>query len=217
MIQDDELKSAKALADAVSTQAQVANRSWLAMMTLALFAVLPRELSTAHTISLPFSLGSVPASSFYAVVYPLMIILVIAFSSAHAQQITAQNHAQNILNQLAHESGSQIKPRDWFDMWRKPSLNRVAPLPMSLYQIFPERIGFKLRRVVVRSYYAVLKFVALGIYFIFPLFALWYVYLARLGPVTRKLFIVGALLATWTLIQVVILEIIYAQRAGKHI
>jgi hypothetical protein len=98
--EDAYLKRAKTFADAVSTQAQVANRSWFAMMTVALFAVLPREVGPLNTFNLPFGLGAVPVASFYLFVYPLMVILIIAFSSAHAQQITAQNEAQDFLNRL---------------------------------------------------------------------------------------------------------------------
>lgn len=216
--EEEYLKRAKTLADAVSTQAQVANKAWFAMMTVALFATLPREIGSTNTLKLPFGLDSVPASSFYLVAYPLMVILVIAFSSAHAQQIAAQNDAQDILNHLARGHGSQIQPRTWFDMWRKPSLNRVGPLPMSLKYIFPEGMNHKLGKVLVRFYYAVLKIVALAIYFVFPLYALWHVYLSRLGlGATVNVYLVGALLATLTLFQIFLLEIRYAWRAGKHI
>jgi len=212
------LKRAKTLADAISTQAQVANKAWFAMMTVALFAVLPREVDPTNTIKLPFGLDSVPVSSFYLVVYPLMVILVIAFSSAHAQQITAQNDAQDILNHLASKQGSNIQPRTWFDMWRKPSLNRVAPLPMSLKYVLPEWMNHTLRKILVRFYYAVLKIVALAIYFVFPLYALWHVYRSSLGlGATLNIYLVGAFLATLTLFQILFLEIRYAWRAGKHI
>ena len=212
------LKRAKTLADAVSTQAQVANKAWFAMMTVALFAILPRDVGSTNTIKLPFGLDSVPVSSFYVVVYPLMVILVVAFSSAHAQQITAQNDAQDILNNLAEEHKGQIRARTWFDMWRKPSLNRVGPLPMSLNQLFPRWRNHTFRKIVVRIYYAVLKIVALAIYFLFPLYALWHVYRSRLGlGATLNLYLVGALLATLTLVQILLLEIRYAWRAGKNI
>jgi hypothetical protein len=216
--EDEHLKRARTLADAVSTQAQVANKAWFALMTVALFAVLPREVGAAATVKLPFGLDTVPVSSFYLVVYPLMVILVIAFSSAHAQQITAQTDAQDILDDLAREHTGQIQPRTWFDMWKKPSLNRVGPLPMSLNQLFPRWMNKTFRRIAVRFYYAVLKIVALAIYFPFPLYALWYVYLSRLGlGATLNLYLVGALLATLTLFQILLLEIRYAWRAGKHI
>jgi hypothetical protein len=216
--EDEYLTSAKTLADAVSTQAQVANKAWFAMMTVALFAILPREVILSNTVKLPFGLDSVPVSSFYLVVYPLLVILVIAFSSAHAQQITAQNDAQDILNLLAREHGNEIPPRTWFDMWRKPSLNRVGPLPMSLKHVFPKRMNHTLRKVVMKLYYAVLKIVALAIYLVFPFYALWHVYSSKLGlGATLNVYLVGALLATVTLFQILFLEIRYAWRAGKHI
>src|SRR5882724_12620829 len=68
------LKRAKTLADAVSTQAQVANKAWFAMMTVALFAILPRDVGSTNTIKLPFGLDSVPVSSFYVVVYYYCVI-----------------------------------------------------------------------------------------------------------------------------------------------
>ncbi len=215
--ENDGVERAKTLADAVSAQAQFANRTWFAMMTVAVFAVLPRDVGAGNTVSLPFSLGSVPISSFYAVVYPLMVILVIAFSSAYAQQITAQVTAQDILDDLAHEPSSHIKPRTWFDMWRSPTLNRIAPLAMSLRQIFPARTSNKVKIIVVRSYYIVLRTVGLSTYFVFPLLALWYIYVFKLGVITRRVFLFGALLATWALIQVVILDVRYARRAVRHV
>lgn len=215
---ENRLKRAKDLADAVSAQAQIANRFWFSMTTVALFAVLPRDISNKHTINLPFGLGEVAVSAFYTIIYPLMIILVIAFSSTHAQQLSAQNLAQNTLNRMGHDKEKDgIDFRIWFDMWRKPSLNRVAPLPLALGDAFPTR-GMS---HVIRLYYSILKVVALGIYFVFPLWALWYVYVYRLdpnvGPVTTKLFLFGACLATLTLIQVICSEISYAVRAGSHI
>jgi hypothetical protein len=95
MAKENDLKHAKSLADAASAQAQAANRMWVAMMTIALFAVLPHPAGS--TVSLPFGFGSVPVSAFYVVVYPLLVILVIAFSSAHSQQIMAQVKAQHDL------------------------------------------------------------------------------------------------------------------------
>lgn len=188
------------------------------MMTVALFAVLPRMAESTNSVTLPFGLGSVPAPSFYLVVFPLMVILTIAFSSAHAQQLTAQIDAQDMLSRLEHEYSGEVAARKWFDMWRKPSLNRVGPLPISLKYVFPKKMNPWLRKIAVRLYYAVFKTVALSIYFGFPLYALWHVYRSKLGlGVALNLYFVGASLASLTLVQILYLEIQYAWRAGKHI
>src|SRR5579872_176477 len=88
---------AKELASAVSTQAQVANRMWLALITVSLFAVLPHVPTKDGYLFLPFGLGEVNAIWFHTVVYSILLILAIAFSSAHAQQMRAQSLAINSL------------------------------------------------------------------------------------------------------------------------
>ena len=70
----------KELANAVSTQANVANRAWLAMMTVALFAVLPRVPAKGGNVSLPFNLGEVDPVRFHAVALSIFVVLVITFA-----------------------------------------------------------------------------------------------------------------------------------------
>ncbi len=54
---DENRQVIKEFAKSVSTQAQVANRIWLSLMTVALVALLPREAATAGKVNLPFGLG----------------------------------------------------------------------------------------------------------------------------------------------------------------
>jgi len=73
-------KLVQELAAAVSTQAQVVNRLWLALMTVALFGVLPRLPAKDGNVSLPFSLGEVDPKWFHSVVFSILVVLTIAFA-----------------------------------------------------------------------------------------------------------------------------------------
>jgi hypothetical protein len=116
------------LAAGVSTQAQVANRIWLALMTVSFIVVLPKK---DGSLSLPFGLGNIDRSLFYyslfyPVAFSILVVLAVAFAAAHAQVIRATKHAQKELNSLPAEA------RDMFDMSCMPSLNRLAPLAQLL-------------------------------------------------------------------------------------
>lgn len=167
----------KDLAAAVSTQAEVANRTWLALITVAVVALIPHDSS--KDISLPFNLGGVSPSWFHGVVFSLLAVLAIAFASAHSQQVRAQQLAHDVIDKLGSLLGPNcaIHPRDYFDMERKPSLNRIASLAQSLrgkYQFFTTAAGLPnwLRRVTV-LFYGLWKLVGFVIYFVFPVVALW--------------------------------------------
>jgi len=118
MSDDNNHKLVKELATAVSTQAQVANRMWLALMTVALFAVLPHVPTKSGNLSLPFSLGEVNAMWFHRVVFAILVVLAVAFASAHAQQIRSQTLAQGSFSASLSRVGGHIHPREFFDMLR---------------------------------------------------------------------------------------------------
>jgi hypothetical protein len=118
------LTTVKELAAAVSTQARISNRVWLALITATLVAVIPRPSTPGQdTLALPFGLGGIAPGDFYFGLFGVLVVLTIAFAAAHAQQIRAQELAQRSVNGLEKESRSVlgIHPRDYFDMVREPS------------------------------------------------------------------------------------------------
>ena len=88
----------KDLASACSTQAQVANRTWIALMTVSVIAVLPRSSSSGADFQVPLGLGTVDPAWFNVVMLALLTVLAIAFSAAYAQQFRAKRLAQMQLN-----------------------------------------------------------------------------------------------------------------------
>ncbi|MBI4588615.1 MAG: hypothetical protein HY725_07230 [Candidatus Rokubacteria bacterium] len=214
----------KELAAAVSTQAQVSNRTWTALVTVAVVAVLPRASSGVgrQEVALPLGLGVVDAAWFDLFAFALLVILTIAFSAAHAQQVRAQKLAQNVVDSLAADSSAEsrtdsawIHPRELFDMLRLPSVNRVAPLAQSLrgpYQFYAtgDRCPAWLR-VVSTGYYAVLKLASVFVYIGVPAWALWNVHsrLTLTGSLSW-LATLAALLAGATLLQLLLTDTWYS-------
>jgi hypothetical protein len=224
MPDDRNHKLIKELASAVSTQAQFANRIWLALMTVALFAVLPHVPKSNGNLSLPFNLGEVDAMWFHTVVFALLVVLVITFASAHPQHIRAHSLAQDSISASPSMSG-HIHPREMFDMLRMPSFNRVAPLAQVLrgkYQYYKTNRdcpAWLLRLTVV--YYSLLKIASLAVYFTLPFWAIWHVYTNVLS-VQSAWFVsltarVGAFLAGSALLVVLIVEIQGAFKIVKHL
>src|SRR4051812_35063790 len=181
--QAERRKLIQELAGAVSTQAQVVNRMWLALMTVVLFGVLPRLPGKNGNVTMPFSLGEVDPAWFYSVVFALLVVLIIAFAAAHAQQVRAQKLAQAAVDSiiLTQSIPDYVHPREWFDMCRLPSINRVAPLAQSIrgkYQFYTGKQDCPAwLRLISVAYYGLLKAAAMIVYFGLPLWALWWAYL----------------------------------------
>jgi hypothetical protein len=210
--QDTNRRVLKEFAEAVSTQAQVANRIWLGLMTVALVALLPRESSAPGSLELPFSLGKVDAETFSVIVFGMLVVLTIAFSSAYAQQSRAHGLAQAFLKLISVNANSYggASPREWFDMLRLPTFNRVAPLPQSLRG--------KWLGIIRVCYYFLLRLIAMSVYFGLPAYALFRarqktVYVGSLG----SLITVGTVLAMLTLIQVCLNDIAHTGRVLRII
>ena len=212
----------KDLADAVSTQAEVANRTWLALITVAIFALIPHV--SLKDISLPFSLGDVSPSWFQGVVFSLLVVLAIAFASAHSQQVRAQQLAQAVISSLGSTLGPMcdIHPRDYFDMLRKPSLSRIASLAQSLrgkYQFFTTATGLPVwwLRLTV-AFYALWKIIVMAIYFVFPIVALLQAHRNFSGT---GLLHACNLFFTWVAVfalgQVMLQDLYYAVTICKHL
>ncbi len=212
----------KDLAEAVSTQSEAANRTWLALITVALFALVPH--TSGASISLPFSLGDVPQAWFYGFAFTLLWALAVAFAVVHSQQVRAQQLAQSVIDSLGSTLGPtcNIHPRDYFDMCRKASLIHVASLAQSLrgrHQFYTSK-GKSPYWVLVATVvvYAGWKLIAFSIYFVVPFWALWESH--------KNFSAVGLLHAyntggTWAgciaLGQVLVLDILHAGRILTHL
>lgn len=215
----------KELAAAVSTQAQVSNRAWLGLMTLALVALLPRVETggQAGNVTLPFGVGPVDAASFSIVLFWMLVVFTIAFSAAHAQQVRAQKLAQKKVDSFGGGGAKLgIHPRELFDMLRMPSVNRVAPLAQSIrgrHQFHDESSNCPpWLRVASAVYYALLKLPSLAVYFILPAWALFKAYIqVQLTTPARWLFTTGAVMAGVTLFQVFLSDVVYSCKVMKHI
>jgi hypothetical protein len=211
---DERADFIKELASAATVQTNVANRSWTALITVAVIAVLPRPQGT--DIALPLGLGTVSALSFHFVMFALLTVLSIAFAAAHAQQVRAQRLAMKALVALGDEpiSAGKTHPRDYFDMLRAPSVTRVAPLA----QLFQGMDAFHgsdrrpppWRKRVSVGYYLALKTVSWLVYFGFPAVALW-ISFSRMLPTTWQWwpFFFAGVVATLPILQVLLVDVGY--------
>jgi hypothetical protein len=214
----------KELATAVSTQAQVTNRFWLTLMTVAIFALLPRVASTdAQTITLPLGLGSVTSAALNPILFTTLAVLIVAFAAAHSQQVRAQKLAQDYIDTLPVGADDGVHARELFDMLRQPSVTRVAPLAQSLrgkYQFIATKGNCPpLLWWSSLGYYLVLKVASTGIYFLLPGWALW-----SIGTRVREaqvlwapIFWIAGVLASFALLQVTVTELLYMGRVAKHL
>lgn len=166
------------LADAVSIQAQVTNRLWIATMTVAIIGVRPPPRptipcpgtpATPALIDLPFGLGAAEPAWFYGMTFAMLAILIVAFCSAHAQQLRAYGLSVSKVDSLPKQSekNGEVTLRDLFDLYQSPSIVRIAPLSQVLL-----RFGEKWRKPGV-IFYSVLKPVAAIVYFMLPSVALF--------------------------------------------
>ena len=175
-------KILKEFAAGVSTQAQVTNRFWLGLVTVALVALLPRESAPAGQVTLPFNLGKADAPTFSVMVFLFLVVLTIAFSSAYAQQFRAQALTQSFIASIPakHTDQGGAHLREWFDMFRVPTFNRVAPLPQLARGSFQFYKNAKecpsWLRFLTTGYYLLLKLTAMAVYFALPGYALFGAY-----------------------------------------
>jgi hypothetical protein len=169
------------LSGAVSTQASVANRFWFALIIATLLVLIPHpsQTSVRPTVDLPFQLGTVRADVFYQIAFPMLAVLLIAFCTAHVQVLRATTLAHRILDKMASSLSSPLDahPRELFDMYRLPSLSRVAPLAQVArwkYQYYPEASSCPrwLKRLTA-AYYLILKLAAILVYLVLPGWAFW--------------------------------------------
>jgi hypothetical protein len=212
----------KGLADAVSTQSEATNRTWLALITAALFALIPHSISSP--VSLPFSFGDVPQAWFHGIIFSLLVALAIAFASAHSQQVRAQKLAQSVIDSLGSSLGPScdIHPRDYFDMLRKASLIHVASLAQSLrgeHQFYNNRNSLpKWRRSTSVVVYGVWKLIVFAIYFVLPVVAIWKAHqnFSTVG-LLQTYNVIGTFIGCAALGQVLLLDVQYAAKILQHL
>jgi hypothetical protein len=178
----DWLGQVKELAAGVSVQTQVANRVWLALMTVALVAELPHGTDKSPDLSLPFGLGNVSSTYFYPVAFFILVVLAVAFAAAHAQVIRAGVQAHRTIDSLRKLHSGGVDPREMFDMARTPSLNRVAPLAQLAIDQVSSITG---QRWWVRGlgvlYYLLLKILSVLVYYGLPVLAVTMAYTNAFG------------------------------------
>jgi hypothetical protein len=215
-MKDDLIPLIKELASAVSIQVQVSNRHWIALATLSLIALLPRDPSP--TFALPFGLGSVPPDAFYLALFGLLAVMSLAFSSAHAQSMRATRMAHKALNELDKSVlVGVVRGRDLFDMMRHPSLIRVAPLAQLFGELGARAATPRIwRRRLAAAYYFALKVPSWAVYFLLPAVALWHtaVRIQVRGP-SRWILLGVAGLATVPLVQILAVDITYGRDIGR--
>jgi hypothetical protein len=219
---DDRASIVRELAAAASAQSQVANRYWIALITVCLIAVLPRPKEAE--MSLPFDVGPIEPSSFYLAMFALLVVLNIAFASAHAQQIRVQRLAHRGLDHLGEAPllGIGIHPRDLFDAFRLPSVIRLAPLPQLLRGldsgISSSPVLPRWRKKMAVTYYVLLKIASWLVYFGFPCVALWITFVRT--QASGWLLVIlggGAFISTVSLIHVLLVDIWYVNRVKRAI
>ena len=120
------------------------------------------------------------------------------------------------------ETSGPIRPRELFDMSRVPSLNRVAPIAQSLrgkYQFFSTGKDCpRWRRILTVMYYVLLKLVALTVYFVLPGGALWLSFVTLKVPLGFNTVLrIGGIFAGIVLLQVFVLEVLYAAKVTRHL
>jgi hypothetical protein len=164
------------LASAASTHARVADRAWIAVITVAVASIFQ---TPGKDVFLLFNFRVTDTTSFYTLSFGLLAVLLVAFSAAHAQQVRV---IQLALTQVTSvPCGDElISSRELFDMFHEPSVVRVAPLAQILRGKFQFSTTVRdcppcLRRATA-AYYAVLKASASVIYFGLPAYALFIAY-----------------------------------------
>lgn len=169
----------KDLAEACSIQAKIENRIWLGAIAAAFVVLLPHQQAAVPggdaVAQLPFGLGEAPAPVIYPLAFAILAIFVVALAAAHAQHVRADKLAHELIDHMSDDSASLpggVRPRDFFDLLREPSLTRVAPLAQWLrgrWQFEAERAPCPLwRRIASTGLYVALKLVVLLVLFATP-------------------------------------------------
>lgn len=212
---NEDIELVRTLAQAVSEQAQVANRTWIALVSVSVYGSLPHR---SDVVALPFGLGDASREWFYVVICLLLAVLSVAYAAAQAQQSRAHRLAQFQLSSRGNAliSGTHLHPRDLFDSLRVPSLSRVAPLP----QLLQGRKAFystgmsvsRVRRRLATLYYYSLKLLTWLVFYVAPGAALWGAFgKAEVDGWQSCVLATFAVVASLALLQVLADDVVYVQ------
>lgn len=223
--QDSNREVVKEFAAAVSTQSQVTNRVWLVLITVALFAILPqKDNASPDMLKLPLGLGQTNAQTFWTMMFALLIVLTIAFCSAYVLQFRAQSLVHKFINRTGEKDGNfgGADLRQWFDILRVPTFNRVSPLAQLLRVWLRTKKDTRIRRfaagLICALYYLFLKFTAMLVYFGLPVYALYRVYGERsLVQTHRWTVYTGFAAAVLGIIQAALCDVFSLRNILPHI
>src|SRR5262249_37309290 len=142
------------------------------------------------------------------IVFALLIVLTIAFASAHAQLLRATRLAQNAVDAVDDSVIiGKLRPRQLFDMLRQPSLLRVAPLAQLLQDV--AWLSGKIKKRWAQVYYFLMKSLSWLVFFGLPLGAIWSCAFRVAAGAWEAVAIAAATLATIPLIHVAATDIAY--------
>ena len=167
------------LADGCSTQARVANRTWLGVIAVSVVlllgtsaAALPGCPQVAHV---PL-LGEIPTAQLVPIAFAMLSILVIALAAAHAEHVRADALAHEAISKLEADNNGP-DPRSLLDILRVPGFTRVAPIALWVRggwkQKSKRRWVRTSRRITGGLLYLLLKALVVVVLFAIPGIALW--------------------------------------------
>lgn len=171
----------KTLAGAVSGATRVQNRYWMALIVVSLYVLIPRSpLSSAETVkvSLPFGLGDVAHSWFFATSTLILGVLLIVFCAAQVHLVRVLEFTHEILKtrRSAHLAQSKFDERDMLSALLLPSLSRVAPLAQVIkgkHRFFHNKSDCPQWRLILSgALYVIWKGIAVGVWLAVPALAL---------------------------------------------
>lgn len=216
------------LMEGCSIYTKASNQYWTALAFFCLVSIAP-AISKDNVVEMPFSLGKFKTSDFYLLVFFVNAILVICFGSAFSQAIRARKLIQRAVDylKLDYIFDGQVYLQDAVDVILYPALNRVAPLAQvwqGKSQFFPEAQKLsRSKRLWAYGYYIFLKALATAILYGFPGWALgdsFYYSLLYMAPgctITKIFMWLMAVLASITVLQLSIGDVVYAIGVSKRI
>jgi len=203
---EDLLKTVRGLADGFSKQSKYSNQLWLASIAAAAVLVFPS--GSNDTVNLPFSLATIPKTTFEPVGFGILFILVMAFCQAYAHAHNAAFFGQRQLDRI-ERIAPEIMARDIYDILVTASFARVWPL-VDLLRKLPGPT-----KVAAIPYYVTLKLLTHVFMLGVPLLALARTYVRILehsSPWVHVPILISLVLVVVAAIEIAVSEFLYAKR-----
>jgi hypothetical protein len=164
------------LAEGYSTQSKTTNTFWIVLIVASIIGLVGRQ-DNDNLIELPFTLGRVTATDFYAINIVLISVVIIAFSSAMVQTIRTRMLVQKAIDDLSDNElfVGKVHMQDFFDSVTTPTYSKVAPIAQFLLgknQFFGEPKPSKSRRRFAKWVYLILKYSTFAFLYLIPSWAL---------------------------------------------